>query len=228
MGISAYPWLPVHGHIKGLLGPKIPILCPISLFYLGSALPTSIPPLMSDELKGIPQTPMDPEKGTLDPLPVSTLTYNQDVKTPFSTLDVSPALLASKEKDSTVTTTTKEVVVAAKPKPAAKPKRKVSKWVLWRLWFNTYRYLSFLCDNCDAYTLERKFFTFTFGLNMIGLALAASGHWPYGVKYCGAIVVANFNFAILMRNEVFGRILYLVINTLFAKVGFYMAMECIH
>lgn len=53
---------------------------------------------------------------------------------------------------------------------------------------------------------------------MIGLALAASGHWPYGRKYAGAIVVANFNFAILMRNEVFGRILYLVINTLFAKV----------
>lgn len=53
---------------------------------------------------------------------------------------------------------------------------------------------------------------------MIGLALAASGHWPYGAKYCGAIVVANFNFAILMRNEVFGRLLYLFINTLFAKV----------
>lgn len=67
-------------------------------------------------------------------------------------------------------------------------------------------------------TLGRKFFTFTFGFNMIGLALAASGHWPYGVKYAGAIVVANFNFAILMRNEVFGRLLYLFINTLFAKV----------
>ncbi len=64
----------------------------------------------------------------------------------------------------------------------------------------------------------RKFFTFTFGINMIGLALAASGHWPYGAKYCGAIVVANFNFAILMRNEVFGRLLYLFVNTFFAKV----------
>lgn len=53
---------------------------------------------------------------------------------------------------------------------------------------------------------------------MIGLALAASGHWPYGVKYDGAIVVANFNFAILMRNEVFGRILYWFVNTFFAKV----------
>jgi len=56
---------------------------------------------------------------------------------------------------------------------------------------------------------------------MIGLALAASGHWPYGMKYSGAIVVANFNFAILMRNEVFGRILYLFVNTFFAKVCSY-------
>ena len=53
---------------------------------------------------------------------------------------------------------------------------------------------------------------------MVGLTLAASGHFPYGVKYTGAIVVANFNMAILMRNEVFGRLLYLFVNTLFAKV----------
>jgi len=155
---------------------------------------------MSDQLKGYTQTPVDPEKGTLDPLTVQ-LPYTDDVKTPLSAADIPPTFPASKEKDSTVTTTTKEVVVAAKPKPAGKPKKKVSKWVLWRIWFNTYR----------------KFFTFTFSFNMIGLALAASGHWPYGVKYSGAIVVANFNFAILMRNEVFGRLLYLFINTLFAK-----------
>ena len=54
---------------------------------------------------------------------------------------------------------------------------------------------------------------------MIGLVLAASGHFPYGVKYSGTIVVANFNFAILMRNEVFGRLLYLFVNTCFAKVS---------
>jgi hypothetical protein len=88
---------------------------------------------MSDQLKGTPQAPLDPEKGTLETLP-PTLVYNQDVKT---ALDVFPA---SKEKDSAVTTTTKEVVVAAK-KPAPKPKKKVSKWVLWRIWFNTYRYV---------------------------------------------------------------------------------------
>lgn len=58
----------------------------------------------------------------------------------------------------------------------------------------------------------------SFGLNMIGLIIAASGHWPYGVEYTGAIVVANFNVAILIRNEVFGRLLYLIVNTCFAKV----------
>lgn len=54
---------------------------------------------------------------------------------------------------------------------------------------------------------------------MIGLGLAASGHFPYAVKYSGAMVVANLNFAILMRNEIFGRLLYWLVNTLFAKVN---------
>jgi hypothetical protein len=78
---------------------------------------------MSGELKGIPQPPIDPEKGTLDPLPLQ-LPWDGDLKT--------------KEKDAAVTTTTTEVVVA-KPKPPAK--RKASKWILWNLWFNTYRYI---------------------------------------------------------------------------------------
>lgn len=54
---------------------------------------------------------------------------------------------------------------------------------------------------------------------MIGLGLAASGHWPYAIKYNGAMAVANFNFSILMRNEIFGRLLYLFVNTCFAKVS---------
>jgi hypothetical protein len=53
---------------------------------------------------------------------------------------------------------------------------------------------------------------------MVGLGLAASGHWPYAVKYTGAMVLGNLCFAILMRNEVFGRMLYLIVNTCFAKV----------
>jgi hypothetical protein len=54
---------------------------------------------------------------------------------------------------------------------------------------------------------------------MVGIGLAASGHFPYAVQYSGAMVVANFNCAILMRNEIFGRCLYWFVNTCFAKVG---------
>ena len=53
---------------------------------------------------------------------------------------------------------------------------------------------------------------------MIMFGFAVSGHWPYATKYAGAFAVGNFNFSILMRNEIFGRILYLIVNTLFAKV----------
>ena len=101
-------------------------------------------------------------------------------------------------------------------------KKKVSKWILWKLWFNTYRYdtawklsLSILLNH-----KIRKFFTFVFSVNMIGIGLAASGHWPYAVQFSGAMVLGNLLFAILMRNEVFGRILYWFVNTFFAKVGY--------
>lgn len=172
---------------------------------------------MSNELKGLSQAPLDPEKGLLDSQVVS---YNGDVKAALSTAD--PAFPLSKEKDTAVTTTTKEVIAATKPsKPPSKPKKKVSPWIVWTLWFNTYRYIGSIATKANRYLallFIRKFFTFCFGFNMLGLALAASGHFPYGVKYDGAIVVANFNTAILMRNEVFGRLLYLLVNTLFAKV----------
>ncbi|KAF9466387.1 hypothetical protein BDZ94DRAFT_1158111 [Collybia nuda] len=103
-------------------------------------------------------------------------------------------------KDSNLLPLSKDVNVS-QTKPAQKPKKKVSNWILFTLWFNTYR----------------KFFTLVFTLNMVGLTLAASGHFPYAIKYSGAMVVGNLNFAILMRNELFGRLLYLFVNTCFAK-----------
>jgi len=138
----------------------------------------------------------DAVKGTVDaPRPVQLSFPSEKKEDPFAN-----------EKAVAISTfpvpATKEERPAAPPaKPAPKPKKKVSKWILWQLWFNTYR----------------KLFTFVFTINMVGLGLAASGHWPYAVKYGGAMAVANFNFAILMRNEIFGRILYLIVNTLFAK-----------
>lgn len=53
---------------------------------------------------------------------------------------------------------------------------------------------------------------------MIMFGFAVSGRWPYATKYAGAFAVGNFNVSILMRNEIFGRALYLIVNTLFAKV----------
>ncbi|KAF8497083.1 hypothetical protein F5888DRAFT_1614018 [Russula emetica] len=71
----------------------------------------------------------------------------------------------------------------------------------WTLWFNTYR----------------KLFTVVVTLNAVGIAFAASGHFPYAEKWTGAMALGNLNCAILMRNELFGRFLYLFVNTCFAK-----------
>ncbi|KAN0126256.1 hypothetical protein V8E53_015249 [Lactarius tabidus] len=80
-------------------------------------------------------------------------------------------------------------------------KRRASYWVRFQLWFNTYR----------------KFFTFIISLNIVGLVLAILGTWQYPRKYTGALVLGNLLTAILARNEFFGRLLYLITNTLFAK-----------
>jgi hypothetical protein len=56
-------------------------------------------------------------------------------------------------------------------------------------------------------------------LNVAAVVLAASNHWPYARRRAGTFVLGNLQLAILVRNELFGRILYLVVNTLFAKVS---------
>jgi hypothetical protein len=60
----------------------------------------------------------------------------------------------------------------------------------------------------------------TITLNFIGLLLAATNIWTYPRQYTGACVLGNLLVAILVRNELFGRLLYLIINKLFAKVEF--------
>ena len=67
--------------------------------------------------------------------------------------------------------------------------------------------------------LTRKLFTFVITLNTIALVLAASGHFPYAIKWTSAMALGNLNFAVLMRNELFGRFLYSFVNTCFAKVA---------
>ncbi|PFH52373.1 hypothetical protein AMATHDRAFT_139898 [Amanita thiersii Skay4041] len=161
---------------------------------------------MSSEVKAELLAPIDPERGNLEPLPLRISTDQRDQKvavvgTPTPTLSEKKEP-EKKDGENKESNPPKEKEVAKPPaKPPAKPKRKVSKWILFQLWFNTYR----------------KFFVIAFGLNMIGLGFAAGGIWEYANIYSGPIVVANFNFAILMRNEVFGRLLYLIVNTCFAK-----------
>lgn len=84
------------------------------------------------------------------------------------------------------------------PKQAAKklskPKPKTSKWILFQLWFNTYR----------------KFFTFIVSLNLTGIILAACGKFPYAENHLGAMILGNLLMAILMRNELFLRVVYTI------------------
>ena len=84
------------------------------------------------------------------------------------------------------------------PDPAAanpvKPKPRISRWILFRLWFNTYR----------------RFFTFVTLLNLTGIIMAALNRFPYAENHLGALVLGNLLVAILMRNELFLRVLYII------------------
>jgi hypothetical protein len=87
--------------------------------------------------RGFSITPVDPEKGTLDPLPFQLL-CSDDPRNPPDIADSPPGCPASKqEEEAAVTTTMSEVIVTEKSEPPAK--LKVSKWVLWTVWFNTYK-----------------------------------------------------------------------------------------
>ncbi|TAQ87054.1 hypothetical protein B7494_g4623 [Chlorociboria aeruginascens] len=97
----------------------------------------------------------------------------------------------------------KSVVAISQPFPAKQQATKptVSKatsmkrrWILFQLWFNTYR----------------KFFTFVTMLNLTGIVMAANGRFPYAEKHLGALVLGNLLCAILMRNELFLRCLYTI------------------
>ncbi|KAF8714714.1 hypothetical protein RHS03_00117, partial [Rhizoctonia solani] len=96
-------------------------------------------------------------------------------------------------------------VVPAPPKPAqAKskpPKIEASLWIRFNLFFNTYR----------------KFYTFVVTLNGIGIVLAGIGRFEYAVNHSGALVLGNLLCAVMMRNELFLRFLFLIANTCFAK-----------
>ncbi|CUA69836.1 Palmitoyltransferase AKR1 [Rhizoctonia solani] len=76
-----------------------------------------------------------------------------------------------------------------------------SRWIRFQLWFSTYR----------------KFFMFIVLFELVGMITAGLGHFPYAHENTGGIVIGNILAGVVVRNEIFGRLLYLVVNTLFAK-----------
>ncbi|KAF3356240.1 hypothetical protein VDGD_08117 [Verticillium dahliae] len=83
---------------------------------------------------------------------------------------------------------------AFKPTTTVQPRPKPSRWILFQLWFSTYR----------------KFFTFIVALNLTGIILAILGRFPYAENHLGALLLGNLLTAVLMRNELFLRFLYFI------------------
>jgi hypothetical protein len=67
--------------------------------------------------------------------------------------------------------------------------------------------------------ITRKLFTFIVLLNLAGLVVAVMDVWPYPRNYTDAMILGNLLMAILVRNELFGRFMYLLVNKLFARVS---------
>ncbi|SRR6266403_2528445 len=103
-------------------------------------------------------------------------------------------------------------------------RNKAHKWTVCTLWFNTYRCVLLTSRLAASLTVfpvlsTRKLFTLVVTLNVVGIAFAASGYFPYAERWTSAMALGNLNCAILMRNELFGRFLYLFVNTCFAKIN---------
>lgn len=119
-------------------------------------------------------------------------------------------------KGSTPGGSSKDSGAAKKSGGDKKKKQKVrhpsaNRWVLFNLWFNTYR----------------KFFTFVTTLNLTGVILAACGKFPYAENHMGALVLGNLLMAVLMRNELFLRLLYIIAIYGLKSVRAFLAFLCI-
>ncbi|CAE6336060.1 unnamed protein product [Rhizoctonia solani] len=133
-----------------------------------------------------------------------TLPYQETQSTETTTPPSPTASLAPVEKEPNEKAI-QGSIVPTPPKPAqAKskpPSIEASLWIRFNLFFNTYR----------------KFYTFVVTLNGIGIVLAGIGRFEYAVNHSGALVLGNLLCAVMMRNELFLRFLFLIANTFFAK-----------
>ncbi|KAG8217453.1 hypothetical protein J3R82DRAFT_5598 [Butyriboletus roseoflavus] len=150
----------------------------------------------------------DAEKGVLDVRSLQVAANPDLTKSEKKAVDFDVFPVQSLKKDAPVSPSN----VAKPPPQTPKPqKMKVTKWVHFIIWYDSYR----------------RFFTVIFVLNFTALGFAIAGLWPYALQYPGALVVGNLNFAVLMRNEIFGRLLYLFVNTCFAKwTPLYFRLGC--
>ncbi len=154
-------------------------------------LPTSPPPAPTEKK---PTIHVETSLSNLSSTCISsgTLSPIHEGITPFSSVPVlSLAWPGGQAADATLSKPGKPPTLTKKPE---RPKPKIGRWVLFNLWFNTYK----------------KFFTFVTMLNLTGIIMAALGRFPYAENHLGALVLGNLLMAILMRNELFLRCLYII------------------
>ncbi|KAG8793830.1 hypothetical protein FRC12_001460 [Ceratobasidium sp. 428] len=188
--------------------------------YVTPSGPAVSPPLVSQagisalNLDGstviLPDTPPPPfdssKPSPAAELPV--LEYTQDDRNQTAVDLVRKVSLGLVEKapsekviqGSVVPAETKSAPPAAKPK-SKPPQIEASLWIRFNLFFNTYR----------------KFFTLVITLNAVGIIMAGIGKFQYAINHSGALVLGNLLCAVMMRNELFLRFLYLIANTFLAK-----------
>ncbi|EJD44886.1 hypothetical protein AURDEDRAFT_88007 [Auricularia subglabra TFB-10046 SS5] len=142
----------------------------------------------------------DAENGHSDFYPASPLKHSGSQRSLASTASNTSTLVGVHLKDKELE---KPEPLPSPPPPKARypPPPKASKWIRFELWFNTYR----------------KFYILVVSLNLLGVIFAATGRFPYAENHLGALVLGNLLAAILVRNEIFGRFLYLFVNCLFAE-----------
>ena len=114
-------------------------------------------------------------------------------------------------------------LVPTLPKGVKTARAEPASWLLrFRVWYNYYRMVRHFFESfctCKLNTiLNFQLFTFVFSLNMVGIVVACTHHFPYAEKHGAALALGNITAAVAFRNELFLRYLFWVIVKIFQKV----------
>lgn len=166
-------------------------------------------------------------------LPNSVFTPNED-KIDAYAVDSSPELSLpvlpekahiDKDRESIVSKGRASIASSLRRRHLAAAKsgaRKVGAWLELQYFMTPYRRSQPLNSYPEVLTNNvldtGKFFIFVVTLNFVGIILTATGHFAYAKDHSGALLLGNLLMAVMMRNELFIRILYLFTNTFLAKV----------